>query len=151
MNSYRWRPYVSVAAIIEQDKRFLLVEERKEGKLVLNQPAGHWENNETLVEAVVRETLEETTWHFQPTHLLGIYQWQQPDHPDITYLRFAFCGMLSGQDDTQSLDPDIENTVWMNEPEIRATKPRHRSPQVMRCVEDYLQGQRYPLDCLKFI
>lgn len=147
----RWRPHVSVAAVIERDRQFLFVEERKQGKLVLNQPAGHWENNETLIEAVKRETLEETTWHFEPRHLLGIYQWKPDVHGDITYLRFAFCGNLLHQDETRALDPDIENTIWLNEKELHDSVNRHRSPQVLRCVNDYLQGVRYPLDCLKIL
>jgi len=149
--SERWLPHVSVAAIIERDHKFLLVEERKEGKLMLNQPAGHWENNETLMEAVVRETLEETTWHFRPTYLVGIYQWQHPKNQELTYLRFAFAGNLLTQDPTRSLDEGIENTVWYSKKEILDSVDRHRSPQLIKCVEDYLNGKQYPLECINLI
>ena len=149
--SKRWLPHVSVAAIIEKDNKFLLVEERKEGKLLLNQPAGHWENNETLIEAVIRETLEETTWHFRPTYLVGIYQWQHPNIQELTYLRFAFAGELLTQDTSLKLDDGIENTVWYNKKEIDDSAERHRSPQLIKCVEDYLNGQRYPLNCIHWV
>lgn len=150
-NNDRWLPHVSVAAIIEQDKRFLLVEEYKEGRLMLNQPAGHWENNETLLEAVIRETLEETAWHFRPTYLVGIYQWQHPKDKTLTYLRFAFAGDLLEQDTARNLDEGIENTVWLNEQEILDSVDRHRSPQLLKCVQDYLSGQQYPLDCVQLV
>jgi len=150
-NQQRWLPHVSVAAIIERDKQFLLVEEIKQGKLMLNQPAGHWENNETLEEAVIRETLEETAWHFKPTFLIGIYQWQHPIENNLTYLRFAFGGDLLEHDKFRTLDHDIENTIWLNEAEIRGSIERHRSPQLIKCVEDYLSGQRYPLECIHLV
>lgn len=149
MNNERWRPHVSVAAVIEKDNHFLMVEERKEGKLVLNQPAGHWENHETLIEAVKRETLEETTWHFEPRYLLGIYQWAHPTQSDLTYLRFAFCGDLLEQDCTLTLDNDIEKPVWLNKEALLSSVHRHRSPQVLRCINDYINGQRFPLNCLQ--
>ena len=147
----RWLPHVSVAAIIEKDKKFLLVEERKEGRLMLNQPAGHWENNETLVEAVIRETLEETAWHFRPNYLVGIYQWQHPKDKELTYLRFAFGGELLSKDHTRHLDDGIENTVWYDKKEILDSVDRHRSPQLVKCVEDYINGNRYSLDCIHLV
>jgi len=151
MEENRWLPHVSVAAIIEKDRRFLLVEEKKENQLLLNQPAGHWENNETLVEAVIRETLEETAWHFKPQYLLGIYQWQHPIKADLTYLRFAFGGDLIEHDPSRTLDTGIERTLWFTAQEIRDSVNRHRSPQLLKCVEDYLDNIRYPLSCLNLI
>jgi len=139
-----WKPNVTVAAVIERGGRFLLIEEEDEGERVFNQPAGHWEPGETLVEACAREALEESACRFVPTALLGIYRWHYAAR-DITYLRFAFCGDISGFEEGRSLDRDILRALWLTAEEIRALRERHRSPLVLRCVEDYLTGKRFPL------
>ncbi|MDH3327259.1 MAG: NUDIX hydrolase [Gammaproteobacteria bacterium] len=144
----RWQPHVTVAAVIEQDNQFLLVEENIDNQLMLNQPAGHWENGETLIEAVIRETLEETAWHFVPEFLIGIYQWQHPTLPEETYLRFAFTGSLLSFEKNRQLDNPIVRTVWQDYEELLHSRARHRSPQLLLCVDDYLQGKRYPIECL---
>ncbi len=143
-----WKPNVVVAAIIERDGKFLLVEEKADGQLVLNQPAGHLDEGESLLCAVARETLEETAWHFTPESLLGVYRWQHPAK-GVTYLRFAFTGRVTHHEENRTLDHDIVRTLWLSPEEIRAERARHRSPQVERCLDDYLAGQRYSLDLLK--
>lgn len=142
-----WKPNVTVAAVIEKDGKFLLVEEETADGLRFNQPAGHLEDNESIEDGVRRETQEETAYSFNPTGLLGIYHWKHPDK-DITYLRFAFTGEVTGFDAEQKLDDGIVRAVWMTPEEIRATQDRHRSPQVVLCVEHYLSGQRFPLSVL---
>ena len=139
-----WKPNTTVAAIVHQDGKFLMVEEDTADGLRINQPAGHLEQGETLFDAVQRETLEETAYHFEPTELLGIYHWQRPDR-DITYLRFAFVGTLGEHDAGRALDTGIIRALWMTRAELAASQHLHRSPQVLRCVDDYLAGQRYPL------
>lgn len=142
-----WKPNVTVAAVIEQDGKFLMVEEETTEGIRFNQPAGHWEADETLAQGVVRETLEETAYHFSPEWLLGIYHWRHPRN-DITYLRFAFAGRVHGHESQRPLDSGILRAVWLSQEEIRATVERHRSPLVHRCVEDYLAGIRYPLELI---
>lgn len=143
-----WKPNVTVAAMIEDAGRFLLVEEETEDGLRFNQPAGHLDEGESLVAACAREALEETAWHFTPTALVGIYQWPRPQG-DITYLRFAFCGELGQFEDGRTLDTGILRAVWMTPVEIRATASRHRSPLVRQCVDDHLAGRRFPLDLVR--
>jgi ADP-ribose pyrophosphatase YjhB (NUDIX family) len=143
-----WTPHVTVAAVVQQDGRFLLVEETVKDSVVLNQPAGHLEENETLVQAVVRETLEETAWHFRPEALLGVYRWRSPGN-QVTYLRFAFTGSLLGHEPERPLDHGILRTLWLTPAAIRQSVAAHRSPQVLRCVDDYLSGVRYPLISLR--
>lgn len=142
-----WKPNITVAAVIEQDGKFLLVEEHTTQGLRFNQPAGHLEAAETLLDAVRRETQEESAYAFNPQHLLGIYRWHAPE-TDTTYLRFAFTGVITGHDPEQTLDHGILRTAWLSAAEIRTTQARHRNPLVMRCVEDYLAGKRYSLDLL---
>ena len=142
-----WKPNVTVAAIAERGGRFLLVEEETERGLLFNQPAGHLDPGESLLSAVVRETLEETAHHFRPTALIGIYR--QPANADTTYLRFAFAGDLGGIEAGRALDHGIVRTVWMSADEIRASRPRHRTPLLLRCVEDYLAGRHFPLELLQ--
>jgi ADP-ribose pyrophosphatase YjhB (NUDIX family) len=145
------RPSVTVAAVIERENRFLLVEEEDDGRIVYNQPAGHLELGEPLVEGCMREVLEETAWHFRPRALVGIYRWSKPATAaaaGVTYLRFAFCGEPGAHDPERRLDADIVRAVWLDVDEIRASRARHRSPLVLRCVEDYLAGRRYPLEIL---
>lgn len=143
-----WKPNVVVAAIIERDGKFLVVEEMADGSLVLNQPAGHLDEGESLIDAVVRETLEETAWHFAPEALLGIYRWPHPTK-GITFIRFAFIGQVTSHDAERPLDHEIVRALWLTPEEIRAERRHHRSPQVERCLNDYLAGQRYPLGLLK--
>lgn len=142
-----WKPNVVVAAIVEREGRFLLVEEKADGRLVLNQPAGHLDEGESLLQAVTRETLEETAWHFTPESLLGVYRWLHQTK-DITYLRFAFTGRVTRHEENRALDHDIVRALWLTPEEIRAEHARHRSPQVERCLNDYLAGRRYPLEIL---
>ena len=139
-----WKPDVTVAAVVERDGKFLFVEERASGRVVLNQPAGHLENGETLFEAVARETLEETGWSFAPLHVSGLYIWQ-PEHLSRSFLRIAFAGRLDGHDPSRPLDHGILRTRWLDRDQLLATQPKHRSPLVLRCVDDYLAGVRYPL------
>jgi len=143
-----WKPNVVVAAMVERDGRFLLVEEEDGERLVLNQPAGHLDEGETLIGAVIRETLEETAWHIEPTALLGVYRWPHPAK-DITYLRFAFIARALHEEAGRPLDHGCRRALWLTPTEIRAERPRHRSPQVERCLDDYLAGTRYSLDLLK--
>ncbi len=141
-----WKPNVTVAAVVERDGRFLLVEEETTNGLALNQPAGHLEEGESLLEAVTRETLEETGWEFRPQALLGIYRWRSPR--GVTYLRFAFVGALGTHDAGRELDAGIVRALWLSPAEIEAQRARHRSPQVQHCVADYLAGIHYPLTLL---
>ena len=142
-----WKPNVTVAAIIERNGRFLLVEEDTDRGRLFNQPAGHLDPGESLIEAVARETLEETAHSFKPTALIGVYQWRYSPE-DTTYLRFAFTGDVTGHDPGRALDTPIVRAVWLPADEIRRETGRHRSPLVMRCIDDYLAGRRYPLSVL---
>jgi ADP-ribose pyrophosphatase YjhB (NUDIX family) len=142
-----WKPSVTVAAVMERVGRFCLVEEEADGRLVYNQPAGHWEAGETLAAACAREALEETAHRFRPTELLGVYRWHYAPK-DVTFLRFAFVGEVLGEEPGRALDREIRRVVWLTPDEIRALRDRHRSPLVMTCVEDFLAGQRYPLELL---
>lgn len=143
-----WKPHVTVAAVLEKDGKFLLVEEHAgTDGIRFNQPAGHWENFESLTEGAVREVLEESGYHFTPQWLVGIYRWKHPNK-DITYLRFAFGGSITGHEPDRKLDEGIIRAVWLSPEEIRANEARNRSPLVWQCVVDYLAGKRYPLDIL---
>ncbi|MDM0051101.1 NUDIX hydrolase [Variovorax sp. J22R115] len=144
----RWKPNVTVAAVIEQDGRFLLVEEETPEGLLLNTPAGHLDPGESPAEGCARETLEETAHRFTPTALIGIYMARTRREEDITYLRFAFTGTLGAQEPGRLLDHGIVRTLWMTADEIRASTTRHRSPLLLQCVEDYLAGKRHPLDLI---
>ena len=143
------RPRLTVAAIAEKAGRFLLVEERmRGGELVLNQPAGHVEQGETLLEAVVRETLEETAWDFRPEFLVGVYLWQHPV-ANSSFLRVTFAGSVCGQRTDWDLDEGIERALWLTREELTSQAGRHRSPLVQRALDDYLAGERYPMTLLK--
>jgi 8-oxo-dGTP pyrophosphatase MutT (NUDIX family) len=142
-----WKPHVTVAAVAEQQGRFLLVQERDVGKRVLNQPAGHLEDGESLLAAVRREVLEETAWQFEPRAIVGIYRWRHPQ-TGITFVRFTFAGALLEHDPARSLDPDIEEVVWLSDAAIRMQQDCLRSPLVLRSINDYLAGKSWPLAIL---
>ena len=147
MRENQWKPNVTVAAVIERDGKYLLVEEETEDGIRFNQPAGHLEEGESLLEAVVREALEETRYIFHPTALVGIYQWPRPQR-DITYLRFAFAGEIVGEEKERPLDQGIIAPRWLSREEVKATASRHRSPLILQCIEDFAAGQRYPLELI---
>ncbi len=135
------KPEITVAAVTEDDGRFLVVEERINQQLVLNQPAGHVEHGETLLEAVVREAREETAWLFQPLALIGTYLWRNPLNGRST-LRFAFTGTVSDHKPEQPLDSGIVTTHWLTREQLMERELRLQKPLVMRCVDDYLRGIR---------
>ena len=147
MKKHIWKPNTTVAAIIERDNKFLLVEEITERGNRFNQPAGHLEDGETLVQAVIRETMEEAAYEFTPEFLLGVYQWKHTLN-DTTYLRFAFIGKAGVHYPMQELDEGIVQVVWMDIDEIRDKANLMRSPQILTCIEDYLAGKRYPLEVI---
>jgi 8-oxo-dGTP pyrophosphatase MutT (NUDIX family) len=148
----RWKPSVTVAAVIEDAGRFLLVEEHTAEGLRLNNPAGHLDPGESPAAACARETLEETAYQFTPQALVGVYlaRFQRPQPgqtlEDITYLRFAFCGSLGAWDAQRTLDTGIVRTLWVSADDIRSNQDRLRSPLVLQCMEDYLAGQRFGLE-----
>jgi len=151
----RWKPSVTVAAIIERRdgdaSRFLLVEENTPEGLKLNNPAGHLDPEESPEQGVVREVLEETACVFTPDRLVGVYlsRFQRPaTGEDVTFLRFAFGGTVGEPDAGRRLDDGIVRTLWMTLPELRASRTRHRSPHVLACIEDFVAGRRYPLDTI---
>ena len=144
----RWKPNVTVAAVVEKKGKFLLVEEHTSEGLKLNNPAGHLDPGESPADGCARETLEETACPFTPTALVGVYLarlQRAATGEDVTYLRFAFCGEVGDADPALALDHGIVRTLWLTADEIRACPERHRSPLLLRCVEDYLAGARYPL------
>jgi len=145
---HRWKPNVTVAALIERDGRFLLVEEETTDGLKLNNPAGHLDPGESPIQACARGVMEETAHDFEPTALIGVYLnrfTKTRTGDDLTYLRFAFAGTLGTHHSWRALDTGILRTVWMTPDEIRACPERHRSPLLLACLEDYLAGQRHPL------
>ena len=149
-----WAPHVTVAAIIHKEGKFLLVEENaldkdsNTTKLVINQPAGHLENNETLVDAVIRETLEETRWEFSPSHISGIYRWMHDNGE--TYLRICFVGNIIKEHKDLKLDTGIERAIWLTESEVREHS-NLRSPLVIKSIDDFLAGNSYPLSLIQDI
>lgn len=151
----RWKPSVTVAAVIERRvgdmPQFLLVEEHTPEGLKLNNPAGHLDPEESPEQGVVREVLEETGCTFTPDRLVGIYlsRFKRPARDeDVTFVRFAFGGHVGAPDPARRLDDGIVRTVWLTLDELRASRARHRSPHVLGCVEDYLAGRRLPLDAI---
>ena len=155
--SYRrgqfWQPDVTVACVVVRDGRLLMVEEQVGGRLVLNQPAGHLEPDESLLEAARRETLEETGWEIEPTAFIGAYQWKAPDDSaggsGRHYLRMAFAAEPIRHDPARALDEGIVRAIWLSPGELSADAARHRSPLVWRVVEDFLAGRRHPLDAVQ--
>lgn len=142
-----WKPHATVAAIIERDNKFLMVEELIQGEYVFNQPAGHLEPDETFIDAVIRETQEESAWQFIPEAVTGIYLWKHPEN-DKTFLRVAVCGSCKNHNAQQALDEGILHAVWKSRDELVAEAHRLRTPMVINCIDDYLAGKRYPLDML---
>jgi len=145
-----FKPDITVAAIIEREGRFLLVEEHIGPRLVLNQPAGHLEDGESLLGAVARETLEESAWHFVPDALIGIYLWKQPEN-SRSFLRVAISGTVTHHEPQRRLDHGIERTLWLPRDRIVAKSARLRSPMVLRCIDDYIGGARHSLDVLQHL
>jgi ADP-ribose pyrophosphatase YjhB (NUDIX family) len=141
-----WRPSVTVAAVIERDGSFLLVEELQEGRHVLNQPAGHLDPGETIIAACAREVLEETAHRFEPTGLVGIYRWHYRP-AETTFLRFCFSGRVLGTVE-RPLDKEILALHWLTPDELRAKSAMHRSPLVQQCVDDYLRGRNFAIEVL---
>jgi 8-oxo-dGTP pyrophosphatase MutT (NUDIX family) len=139
------RPAVTVAAIVERDGEFLLVRERTKAGLRLNQPAGHLEPGETLAHGAARETLEEAAWHVEPFALVGVYRWEAPD-TGATFVRFAYAARVLGRVRGQALDHGIVDALWLSYDDIVARRGEHRSPLVLRCIDDYRAGRRFPLD-----
>lgn len=149
MNEYpRKKPAITVASIISRAGRFLVVEEWAGDKLVINQPAGHLEPGESLLDAVIRETREETGWSFRPDSLIGVYLWEHPNRTH-SYLRLAFGGEALDHDPRLPLDEGIERALWLTPEELESRREDLRSPLVLRCIQDCLNGERYPLDLLK--
>ncbi|HZV23858.1 MAG TPA: NUDIX hydrolase [Luteimonas sp.] len=156
--SYRegrfWQPDVTVATVVVRDGRLLVVEEHVDGRRVLNQPAGHLEPDESLVDAALRETREETGWAVRLTSFVGAYQWKSPisgSHPGRHYLRFAFAAEPVSHDPTRPLDTGIVQALWMTPDELQAEYARHRSPLVWQAVADHLAGRRHPLSLLQHL
>ncbi|MDH5393171.1 MAG: NUDIX hydrolase [Gammaproteobacteria bacterium] len=143
-----WKPHVTVAAVIEDKQKFLLVEEWVDGKKVLNQPAGHVEPDESFINAAIRETEEEAACVFQPEFLVGLYRWKLLEK-DRTYIRLCFAGTLTKTLENQSLDTDIIRTRWLSYAEIINHREQLRSPLVLQCINDYRLGKNFPLDLLK--
>lgn len=150
-----WKPHATVAAIIEHEQRFLVVEEVKQGQSVYNQPAGHLEAHESLLQAVIRETREETARDFEPKYISGIYRWDQfPDggeRRNRCFLRVTFVGSCHHYDPDQPLDEGIVRTHWLSREELAAQPDKLRSPLVLRCIDDYLAGKQYPLELISDI
>lgn len=143
-----FRPEITVAALARRGDQFLIVEERASGRIVFNQPAGHLEDGESLAEAVIRETLEETAWVVEPEAVTGVYLWRNPANGKA-FLRVAFAVRCLQRDPDRALDDGILQALWMSPAQLRSARAKLRSPLVMSCIDDYLAGRRYPLDMLR--
>lgn len=143
-------PHLVLACVVEREGRYLLIEESAGGVLVLNQPAGHWEYGESFTEGARRETLEESGWHVEPTHLIGVYEYQ-PDGLPYTFVRLAFAADAIRHDPDRPLDEGIVRALWMSRDEIAACPERHRSPMVLGCIDDHRAGQRVPLSVIRHL
>lgn len=145
-----WDARLTVATVIERDGRFLVVEEYADGdELVYNQPAGHLDEHETLAAAAIRETLEETAWEVGVDAIVGLYYWTHPQ--GHTFIRTCFAGHALHHHPDQPLDRGIVRALWLTRDEIAALGPRLRSPMVLRCVDDYRAGRRYPLELFSYL
>jgi 8-oxo-dGTP pyrophosphatase MutT (NUDIX family) len=142
-----WKPHATVATIVEKDNKFLMVEELSEGQHVINQPAGHLDEGESLIDAAIRETLEETAWHVSVDYITGIYRWQHPDK-DATFLRVCFAATAISHDPDRELDEGILDAIWMSREDLFEKQSQLRSPMVLQGIDDYLAGNQYPLDLL---
>ena len=147
----QWKPNVTVSAIACRDERFLVVEEDAKGSIVFNQPSGHLEEGETLLAAVRREVLEETGWEFEPETLVGVYLFRKSANEGLTYLRFCFAGRCITHDPERALDQGILRAAWLRREELEQLGSRLRSPMVLRCIDDYLAGQAFPLELINHI
>lgn len=145
-----WKPHATVASVIEQNGRFLMIEERSEGRIQYNQPAGHLEDNESLLDAAIRETREESAHDFTPEFIVGVYLWKHPAN-DESFLRVSFGGSVTAHYPEQALDEGIICTHWMTRDEVAALNGQLRSPMVLHCIDDYIAGKRYGLDLLSHI
>ena len=149
LEQQRWHPHVTVAALVEREGKFLLVEELINGETVLNQPAGHLEAEESFIDAVIRETQEETAWQFLPEALIGIYRWVHPQSRE-TFLRYCYVGQVNNYAPQQTLDDGIIRSLWLSHKEVEQQQ-NLRSPLVLQCINDYLAGQCYSLKLIKDI
>ena len=145
-----WKPDVTVAAVIEREGRFLLIEEFVGERLVINQPAGHLEANESLIDAAIREALEETAWTFVPEAISGIYLWPHPER-NLSFLRVTFAGSVTRHHPERRLDRGIRRTLWLSRDEVAQRANQLRSPMVLQCIDDYLSGARYPMSILTHV
>jgi len=141
-----WKPHLTVAAVIERNDQFLMVEEQADNQIVYNQPAGHVENNESIYDAIIREVNEETAWDFTPEYIVGLYKWRKADI-DRTFIRVCFAGSVNNHQASQKLDDDILNASWVSLTDLSSMDAeKMRSPMVKQCIDDYRLNKRYPLD-----
>jgi 8-oxo-dGTP pyrophosphatase MutT (NUDIX family) len=148
--SERWRPHVTVACIVADGARYLMVEEEVDGRLAYNQPAGHLDEGESLLAAVARETLEETGWTVRPQHLVAVHQWRSTEHGDAV-LRFSFAARALRHDPARPLDAGIRRALWLTREQIAALGERLRSPLILQSIDAWLAGSRLPLDALHWL
>lgn len=139
-----WCPHVTVACVVADRDRYLMVEEEVNGCTAYNQPAGHLDDFETLQQAAVRETREETGWTVELTHLIGVHQWRSTEHGDVV-VRFTFAAKPLNHDPQQPLDTGVRQALWLTRGEIAALGERLRSPMILLSIDEWLAGQRLPL------